>query len=57
MGWREAGFDSPDIWHSPIPVKQLPESLLADNSLHQKLQMSKRCLDNSFTLENFPAQG
>jgi hypothetical protein len=33
----EAGFDCPNIWHSPIPVWQLPESLLAENLLHKKL--------------------
>jgi hypothetical protein len=25
LGRREVGFDYPDIWHSPIPVWQLPE--------------------------------
>jgi hypothetical protein len=34
---RKAGFDCPDIWHSPIPVWQLPESLLADNLLDKRL--------------------
>jgi hypothetical protein len=33
---REAGFICPDIWHSPIPVWQLPESLLAENLLHKR---------------------
>jgi hypothetical protein len=37
MGRRKAGFDCPDIWHSPIPKWQLPESLLADNLLHKRL--------------------
>jgi hypothetical protein len=32
---REAGFDCPNTWHSPIPVGQLSESLLADNLLHK----------------------
>jgi hypothetical protein len=31
MGRRKAGFDCPDIWHSPIPVWQLPEIPLAEN--------------------------
>jgi hypothetical protein len=34
---RQAGFDYPDIWHSPIPTWQLPESLLAENLLHKRL--------------------
>jgi hypothetical protein len=33
MGRRKAGFDCPDILHSPISVWQLPESLLAENLL------------------------
>jgi hypothetical protein len=37
LGRCEAGFDCPDIWHSPIPMWQLPESLLADNLLHKQL--------------------
>jgi hypothetical protein len=37
MGRREAGFDCPDIWQSPISVWQLPESLLAENLLHKQL--------------------
>jgi hypothetical protein len=37
MGWREAGFDCPNICHLPIPVWQLPESLLAENLLHKQL--------------------
>jgi hypothetical protein len=37
MGRREAGFDCPDIWHSPISVWQLPENLLAKNLLHKRL--------------------
>jgi hypothetical protein len=37
MGWREAGFDCPNMWYSPIPVWQLPESLLAENLLHKRL--------------------
>jgi hypothetical protein len=37
LGRREAGFDCPDIWHSPIPEWQLPESLLAENLLHKQL--------------------
>jgi hypothetical protein len=28
LGRREAGFYCPNIWHSPIPVWQLPEGLL-----------------------------
>jgi hypothetical protein len=31
---RGAGFDRPDIWHSSIPVWQLPENLLAESLLH-----------------------
>jgi hypothetical protein len=34
MSRCKAGFDCPNIWHSPIPAWQLPESLLADNLLH-----------------------
>jgi hypothetical protein len=37
MSRREAGFDCPDIWHSLIPVRQLPECLLADSLLHKQL--------------------
>jgi hypothetical protein len=37
LGRHKAGFDCPDIWHSPIPVWQLPESLLAENVLHRQL--------------------
>jgi hypothetical protein len=37
LGRREAGFDCPAIWHSPIPVWQLPKSLLAENLLHKQL--------------------
>jgi hypothetical protein len=37
MGWRKAGFDCPNIWHSPIPVGHLPESLLAESLLHEQL--------------------
>jgi hypothetical protein len=37
LGRREAGFDCPDIWHSPIPAWQLPESLLADNLFHKQI--------------------
>jgi hypothetical protein len=37
LGGRKAEFDCPDIWHSPISVWQLPESLLADNLLHKQL--------------------
>jgi hypothetical protein len=37
MGRRKAGFDYPDIWHSPIPAWQWPESVLADNLLHKRL--------------------
>jgi hypothetical protein len=33
QGRRKAGFDCPDIWHSPISVWQLPESRLAENLL------------------------
>jgi hypothetical protein len=35
LGRREAGFDCPNIWHSPISVWQLPESLLAENLLQK----------------------
>jgi hypothetical protein len=35
LGRCEAGFDSLDIWHSPISVWQLPECLLAENLLHK----------------------
>jgi hypothetical protein len=35
MGRRKAGFDCPDIQHSPISVWQLPESLLEENLLHK----------------------
>jgi hypothetical protein len=34
---REAGFDCPNIWHSLIPVWQLPQSLLVENILHKPL--------------------
>jgi hypothetical protein len=37
LGRREAGFDCPDIWHSPIPLWQFPDSLLADYLLHKQL--------------------
>jgi hypothetical protein len=37
LGRREEGFDCPDIWHSPIRVWQLPDSLLAWNLLHKRL--------------------
>jgi hypothetical protein len=37
IGRRNAGFDCPDIWHSPIPVWQLPEILRAENLLHKQL--------------------
>jgi hypothetical protein len=37
LGRCKAGFDCPDIWHSPIPVWQLPESLRAKNLLHKRL--------------------
>jgi hypothetical protein len=37
LGRHEAGFDCPDIWHSPIPVWQLPESPLKYNLLHKQL--------------------
>jgi hypothetical protein len=37
MGGREAGFDCPYIWHSPISVWQLLESLLAEKLLHNLL--------------------
>jgi hypothetical protein len=37
MGKREAGFDGPNMRHLPIPVWQLPESLLADNLPHKRL--------------------
>jgi hypothetical protein len=37
MGWREAGFDCSDIWHSAFPVWQLPGRLLAENFLHKQL--------------------
>jgi hypothetical protein len=36
-GRGKAGFHCPDVWHSPIPVKQLPEILLAENLLHKQL--------------------
>jgi hypothetical protein len=35
LGRREAEFDCPDIWHSPILMWQLPESLL--NLLYKQL--------------------
>jgi hypothetical protein len=35
LGRRKAGFDCPNIWHSPISVWQLPESLLAENLLQK----------------------
>jgi hypothetical protein len=55
MGRREAGFDCPDIQHSPIPLWQLPESLLAYNLLQRDLltQGSKHCLNISFTSVDF----
>jgi hypothetical protein len=28
LGRRKAGFDCPDIWHSPIPVWQLPSKAI-----------------------------
>jgi hypothetical protein len=37
MNRCKAEFDCSDIWHSPIPVLQLPESLLAEILLHNKL--------------------
>jgi hypothetical protein len=37
MGKRQAGFGCPDIWHSIIPVWQLPENVLADNVLNNQL--------------------
>jgi hypothetical protein len=37
IGRRKAGFDCLDIWHSPIPVWQLPEILLTENLLHKRL--------------------
>jgi hypothetical protein len=37
LGRREAGFDLPDIWHLPIPVWQLRESMLTENLLTNKL--------------------
>jgi hypothetical protein len=37
IGRREAGFDCPDFWHSPISVWQLPKSLLAENLLQKQL--------------------
>jgi hypothetical protein len=37
LGRRKARLGCPDIWHSPIPVWQLPESLLAENLLHSQL--------------------
>jgi hypothetical protein len=37
LGRCKAGFDCPNIWPSPIPVWQLPESLLADNLHHKQL--------------------
>jgi hypothetical protein len=37
LGWREAGFDCPDIWLTSISVWQLPESLLAENLLLKQL--------------------
>jgi hypothetical protein len=37
LGRRKTGFYYPNIWHSPIPVWQLQESLLADNLLHKRL--------------------
>jgi hypothetical protein len=36
LGKREADFDGPDIWHLPIPLWQLPESLLPENLLHKQ---------------------
>jgi hypothetical protein len=32
-----AGFGCPNIWHSPIPLWQLQESLQANNLLHRRL--------------------
>jgi hypothetical protein len=37
LGRLEAGFDCLNIWHSPMPVWQLRESLLAENLLHKQL--------------------
>jgi hypothetical protein len=37
LGRHGSGFDCPDIWHSPISVWQLPESLLTENLLHKQL--------------------
>jgi hypothetical protein len=37
LGRRKAGFDYPDIRYLTIPVWQLPESLLAENLLHNRL--------------------
>jgi hypothetical protein len=36
LGRRETGFGCPNIWHSLIPVWQLPESLLAEHLLHKQ---------------------
>jgi hypothetical protein len=36
MGRHKAGLYCPNIWHSPIPVWQLPESLLAGNLLNKQ---------------------
>ena len=59
LGRREAGFDCPDIWHSPIPVWQLPESLLAENLLHKQLvaQASKHCPNSCLALVNSHSWG
>jgi hypothetical protein len=37
LGRRETELDCPDIFHLPIPVWQLPESLLAENLSHNQL--------------------
>jgi hypothetical protein len=41
LGRREAGFDGPNIWYSPLPVWQLPEGQLAENLLHQRQYAAK----------------
>jgi hypothetical protein len=56
LGRREAGFDCPDIWHSPIPEWQLAEicwqRIYFISSL--LIQASKQCPNNCLTLVNPP---
>jgi hypothetical protein len=56
---REAGFDYPDIWHSPIPEWQLPEICwqIIYFICNLLTQGKKRCLNNCLTFVFFPENG